>query len=191
MAAGDARAALPLLIERYGLVVYRYCRRMLSDRSDGDDVSQIVFIHAFEVIQRRHPIDNLRAYLLGIARHRCLDRLAVRRSAPIPIDTRELERTLESDAPGDCPTSDPRICQALDECLDGLDPRSRTALLFRFHDGLAYAEISRLTGDRPGALRVRVGRALRMLRRSLERRQIRFGAPDSDPSRRSGDPVSW
>jgi RNA polymerase sigma-70 factor, ECF subfamily len=184
VAAGDARRALPLLIDRYGLVVYHYCRRMLSDGDDGDDVSQIVFLHAFEVIQRRQPIDNLRAYLLGIARYRCLDRLAVRRSAPILIDAHELERTLDSEALAACPTSDPRMSEALDESLDELDPRSRTVLLLRFQDGLSYAEISQLTGDRPGALRVRVARALRLLRRSLERREIWFDA-DSAPGRRS------
>lgn len=190
MAAGDARAALPMLIDRYGLVVYHYCRRMLSDGDDGDDVSQIVFLHAFEVIQRRQPIDNLRAYLLGIARYRCLDRLAVRRSAPILIDAHELERTLDSEV-ADSPTSDPRMSEALDEALDELDPRSRTVLLLRFQDGLSYAEISQLTGDRPGALRVRVARALRILRRSMEKREIWFDASDSAPdSRRSAGQAS-
>ncbi len=185
VAAGDARAALPLLIDRYGHVVYHYCRRMLSDGDDGDDVSQIVFLHAFEVIQRRQSIDNLRAYLLGIARYRCLDRLAMRRCAPILIDTEELERAVEYMAlPDDSLTSDPRLTEALDEALDALEPRSRTVLLLRFQDGLSYAEISQVTGDRPGALRVRVARALRGLRRSLERREIWFEAPDTAPDGR-------
>lgn len=190
VAAGDAHAALPLLLDRYGRVVYHYCRRMLGNAVEGDDVSQVVFVQAFEVIERRQRVDNMRAYLLGIARYRCLDQLVVRRSAPILVDTDELERMLEREAPRDSPTLDPRMCEALEECLDELDPRSRTVLLLRFQDDLPYAEISLLTGDRPGALRVRVARALRMLRRSLERRNIRFEVPDGEPNLRSGHLVS-
>jgi len=186
VADGDAHTALPLLVDRYGLDVYRHCRRMLFDDADGDDVSQIVFIQAFEAIQRRQRIDNVRAYLLGIARYRCLDRLALRRSGPIPVDSDQLERAIESQAPGESPICDSRVCQVLDECLDELDPRSRMVLLLRFHDGLAYAEISKLTGDRPGALRVRVARALRLLRGRLERRNIRFETPETDPNSGTG-----
>jgi len=109
----------------------------------------------------------------------------MRRCAPLLIDTEELERAAECMAlPDESLTSDPRLSEALDEALDELDPRSRTVLLLRFQDGLSYAEVSQLTGDRPGALRVRVARALRILRRSLEEREICFDAPDSAPDGR-------
>jgi RNA polymerase sigma-70 factor (ECF subfamily) len=41
-------------------------------------------------------------------------------------------------------------------------------LVLRFQDGLSFEEISKLTHDRPGALRVRLSRALPALRRCLE-----------------------
>jgi Sigma-70 region 2 len=85
-------------MQRYGLSVYRYCRRMLGADADGDDVSQIVFMQAFEAIQRRAAVHDAGAWLLGIARNRCL------------------------------------------------------------------------TGDEPGALRVRVARALTALRRCMDRK---------------------
>ncbi len=43
-------------------------------------------------------------------------------------------------------------------------------LLLRFRDQLSSEAISKLTGDRPGSLRVRVARALRALRSGLEKR---------------------
>ncbi len=170
--AGDARAAWPLLIDRYRVTVYRYCRQMLGNDADGDDVSQVVFLQAFEAIQRRSRIGHMHAYLLGIARHRCLDRLEVRRRFRSALDADELEEMPESEDPGDGEARERRICQALEDCLGELDSRSRMVVLFRFRDDLTYKQIGQLTGDQPGALRVRVSRALCMLRRSLERRGI-------------------
>ena len=168
--ARDARAALPLLMDRHGPTVYRYCRRMLGADADGEDVSQIVFMQAFEWIQRGRQVDNVRGWLLGIARHRCLDRLAGRRRSPVLVETGELERALDAEAPVELPFRDPRARQALEDCLDELDARSRMVVLLRFQDQLSYDDISKLTGDRPGALRVRVARALPALRGCLERK---------------------
>jgi RNA polymerase sigma-70 factor (ECF subfamily) len=140
---------------------------MLGADADGEDVSQIVFIQAFEAIRRKSRIENPRAWLLGIARHRCLDRLKRRRRAPVLADADELECAIDRDAPGeDMVTGDAGASRSLDDCLDKLDARSRMVVLLRFRDQLSYEAISKLTGDRPGALRVRVTRALRSLRRA-------------------------
>jgi len=170
LAAGDAQAALPLLMDRHASSVYAYCRRMLGVDADGDDVSQIVFMQAFEAIRRGARVDKVRAWLLGIARHRCLDRLAGRRRGPVLVATEDLERAIDADAPAEAPALDPGASQALDECLDALGARSRVVVLLRFHDQLSYEAISELTGDRPGALRVRVARALPALRGCLEKK---------------------
>jgi len=42
----------------------------------------------------------------------------------------------------------------------------------RFHDELSYEDMSRLTSDTPGALRVRLVRALPVLRRCLESKGV-------------------
>ena len=140
--AGDAHAALPLLMDRYGVTVYRYCRRMLGLDADGDDVPQIVFMQAFEAIQRRAPVENVRAWLLGIARNRCIDRLHKRRRGPLLVEEGELERATDDIEPHEPPLDDPRARQALDACLDTLDARSRAVVLLRFHDELSYDSIS-------------------------------------------------
>jgi RNA polymerase sigma-70 factor (ECF subfamily) len=168
--AGDAHVALPLLMDRYGVAVYRYCRRMLGLDADGDDVSQTVFMQAFEAIQRRAPVENVRAWLLGIARNRCIDRLNRRRRGPVLVEEEELERATGDDGPREPPPGDPRAREVLDACLDKLDARSRAVVLLRFHDELSYESISRLTGDTPGALRVRVARALTALRHCMEKK---------------------
>lgn len=170
MAAGDARTAVPLLMDRYGERIYSYCRRMLGSDAEADDASQMVFLQAFEAIERRAQVDNPGAWLRGIARHRCLDGIDRRHRDPLLLDEAELQRMIDARAAAGSQLLDPRLQQLLDECLDALDARSRTAVLLRHHDHLSYEEIGGKTGDKPGALRVRVARALRVLRDCLEKK---------------------
>lgn len=164
----DADVALPILMHRHGATVYRYCRRMLGNDDDGNDVSQTVFLQAFEAIQGGARIDSVRSWLVGIARHRCLDQLARYRRGPLLVEADELDRAADRHDPPEAEMIDRSGFRALEDCIDALDQRSRTVLLLRFHDDLSYEAISEVTGDSPGALRVRVARALPALRRCLE-----------------------
>jgi RNA polymerase sigma-70 factor (ECF subfamily) len=166
--AGAVDRAIEILVHAHGESVYRYCRRMLGDDADADDVSQIVFMQAFEGIRGLSGVDKARAWLLGIARHRCLDRIKSRRRGPRLVDDKDLQRALDDHAPRELSLDDPGARKALDDCLDRLDGRSRTVVLLRFHDQLPYEEIGRLVDDTPGALRVRVNRALPALRDCLD-----------------------
>lgn len=170
LAEGERERAMSLLLEEHSDAVFRYCRRMLGNELDGEDVAQTVFLQAFDGLATLTRVGSVKAWLLTVARHRCLDRLkSVRR-----------KRSLVSDEPLDEARAqvepkqvfDPRVARALDECLDELDVQSRAVLVMRFEDELAYEEIGRLTDSTPGALRVRVARALPLLRRCLERKGV-------------------
>lgn len=176
LAAGDARAALPLLMATYGSTVRRYCCRMLGADADGEDVSQIVFIQAFEAIGGGAEIQDVRAWLLGIARHRSLDLLKARRRASALAARVQLERAAFVDTAVQEAIRDPHARKMLDECLGEIDERSRRAVLLRFRDELSFETMSELTGDPPGALTVRVARALRRLRCRLEKRGMSSGS---------------
>jgi RNA polymerase sigma-70 factor, ECF subfamily len=166
-AAASADRTVEALVEAFGEVVFRYCRRMLGDDADADDAAQTVFLQAFEARNSLERVENVRGWLLGIARHRCLDRLRARRRAPVAADELTFGRALEAIAAEPAELLDPRALRALDDCLDALDHRSRAVVVLRYHDQLPYDEIGRLTGDRAGALRVRVTRALAALRGCL------------------------
>jgi len=166
---GDRDRAITLLMRAYGTPIYRYCRNFIGHDADANDVMQTVFVQAFEGLAGLDDTANLKGWLYGIARHRCLDSLRRRR--------RRGEETLETDdvappiAPPDAPATQAEA-GGLAECLDKLDGRMRAALLFRYNEDLSYDEIARLTGDRAGTLRVRVARALPLLRRCLERKGV-------------------
>jgi RNA polymerase sigma-70 factor, ECF subfamily len=176
-AARDPDAAVAVLVELHGDHVYRYCRRLLGDDAEADDVAQVVFLEALEALRAAVAVTDARAWLVGIARHRCLDRFAARRRAAVPTEGGELERVVDAGPAAGSDAAlrldaDPAARAALDACLDALDARSRAVVLLRFADELSYDEIATSVGDAVGALRVRVNRALPRLRACLERKGV-------------------
>ncbi len=175
---GDLEAAVRLLMKAHGDAIYRYCVSRL--RSDGaDDVHQQVFIEAHRDLTRFEGRSTLRTWLFGIANHRCLDY--------IKVHGRHQDRFVPDEAPGehdpsDSPTpfeqvSSEQLAKVLRHCLDQLHPRTQEAVLLRYRDGFQYEEIAGLqrqeredSEEKAGTLQQRVARALRLLRKCLERR---------------------
>jgi RNA polymerase sigma-70 factor (ECF subfamily) len=161
--------AIALLVTHYGNPLFRFCRSMLASDVDAQDVLQTVFMQAFEGLSAYTDRSTLGAWLFGIARHRCLDRIRSERrrgpAEPSPEVIAELPATGRS--------ADEQLVArgasgAIEHCLDRLDAKLRAAVVLRYQQQLSYEEMSRLTGDAPGTLRVRVARALPLLRGCLE-----------------------
>ncbi len=69
-----------------------------------------------------------------------------------------------------------RLRPVLDDALSRLGERDRLAVLLRYFDGKAYAEVGGALGLSAEAARRRVERAMEKLRRALERRGVRSSA---------------
>lgn len=171
--ARDDHRVMEILVDRYGEHVYCYCRRMVRTAADSDDLSQKVFMQAFQDLKKLSRIHSIRRWLLRIAHNRCIDWLRARKRDAKLVDNRDLVMLVDGHAADRTGGDDPRIAKALDDCFDRLDERSRYVLVLRFHDGLPYNEIGDLMSDTAGALRVRLARALKLLRRCLERKGVR------------------
>jgi RNA polymerase sigma-70 factor (ECF subfamily) len=165
--------AIALLVTHYGNPLFRFCRSMLASDIDAQDVLQTVFMQAFEGLASYTDQATLGAWLFGIARHRCLDRLRSERrrgaADPRPEAIADLPAAIR---PADEQLGARGATGAIEHCLDRLEGKLRSAVVLRYQQQLSYGEMSRLTGDRPGTLRVRVARALPLLRRCLEARGI-------------------
>jgi RNA polymerase sigma factor (sigma-70 family) len=167
LARGDRTLALTRLMQRHGDEIHRFCVGMLEDRALADDVHQAVFVQAYEGLANFRGDGSersWRAWLFGIARHRCLDAQRARKRwrwrfgrapeaapeavAPEPIELGEHDGTTA----------------ALLDCLRGLPPHVRVAVLLRYEEGLPYEEIARLSRESAAAVQMRVARALPALR---------------------------
>lgn len=173
LSAGNDRRAIEILWELHNDDVFRYCRRVLGNPAEAADVTQKVFVNAIRSLDRLRSVDDPRRWLIGIARHRCLDHARSARRAPELVDAARL-----CEIAGTCfvaePTGeDPRTMKLLGECLERLDASDRTLIELRFYRGLPFKEIATQLGRTPAALRVRLTRACFLLRRHLKTRLVK------------------
>lgn len=165
----DFKAALTILMEAYGAMIYRFCRQMVADEELAEDVHQMTFVQAWEGLERFSRRSALRTWLFSIARHRCLDALKMRRRRRVRFEDVAVVPESADPAGG----AEERLAahdrsRALSRCLGELAPAVRTVVLLRFQEGLTYPEITRICDERAPTLQARVARALPVLRRCLE-----------------------
>lgn len=171
---GDRHAAISLLVQAYGTTIRRYCRRILGDTDLADDVYQTVLVQAFQDLPQYSGRAPLRTWFYSIARYRCIDALKARRS-------RSKHFVLHAEMP-ESPDQQPNAeelllslytREALQIGIEQLPPRMKVALVLRFQERLSYDEMAKICQERPVTLRVRVARAMPLLRRHLRARGIR------------------
>ena len=171
LVAGDFRAAVASLMRRHGTGVYRFCLHLLGDRATAEDVLQLVFVQAFEALPSYEARASALAWLLGIARHRCMDTLkGQRHRLRVVSSDASLPEVPDPAEGGDASVSQRERQKALRECLEELSSAVRELVYLRFSAELSYDEIAELSGEQAGTLRVRVSRALPVLRECLERK---------------------
>ncbi len=157
----DDPAVLRAAFDMCGGSVYSYGRRMLPSNEDAEDLVQQVFVTAW---RQRHRYDPTRAsllsWLLGIARHKAIDRLRAleRERRPVMDDP---QRTLdEADRTAD------RLL--VSEALSWLRPEQQHVLELAFYDDLTHQQIADKLGMPLGTVKSHARRGLQRLRRFLE-----------------------
>lgn len=165
----DEEAFAALVQQRLPLVYAVARRRLGGDGALAQDVAQRVFadLAAKAGSLCRHPA--LVAWLFASTRYAAAQMARAEQRRRV----RE-ERAIDmSDEPKEAGVDWEQVRPALDELIDGLATRDREAVMLRFFEGRACAEIgTRLRLSEDGA-RARVERALEKLRVHLARRGVR------------------
>ena len=137
--------------------VWRLCAHLV-DRQSADDLTQEVYARAYAALPRYRGDSPPRIWILGIARHVCIDEVRRR--------TRR-RRLLRSAPPSATSTPDPTGAVDLDHLLAALDPDQRAAFVLTQVLGLRYAEAAEALGCPIGTVRSRVARAREALADAL------------------------
>ena len=159
---GDA-AAYGGLYERYPDSIYRYAYYRVSDHDEAEDLTETIFLKAWEALPRfRSNGSTFRAWLYRIAHNAIVDRLRTRKTV-VPLeqalDVRDTE-AVSPEAAAEAEQESARLGAALSE----LSPRLQEVILNRFVNGLSHAETAKVMGLREGHVRVLQHRALREMR---------------------------
>ena len=153
--------------------VFGLLYRMVGNHADAQDLSQEVFLKAF---QRRHQLrdpDRALPWLLRIASNTAIDfqrgRTAERRTEPWGEGMEPASLT---------PSPEQQLVwkqreQRLHEALRVLSPKERAAIVLRDLEGLSGAEVARALGCSQITVRTHIASARIKLRRVLEKTQAR------------------
>jgi RNA polymerase sigma-70 factor, ECF subfamily len=162
LARGERRRALSLCAQRHGANIGRLCMAMLGSQGDADDATQETLLAAYESFGDFRREGTLRAWLLGIARNKCLQQLERQR--------RRGARLRLVQAPG---AAVPELAHTRAEqartLLERVRPSDRDALLLRYCGELSFKEVAAACGIEEATARKRVSRALLALRSTLQK----------------------
>lgn len=152
------------LVERYQQPVFRFVQNVIGDRHDAEDITQEVFVAAFDNLR---SFDARRASLLTwlftIARNRAVNYLKRRRLPRAGVDV----RSIESQTPTD-DVARHEFWRLLDEALDSLPIEQKTAFVLAEIEQLSYADIASVERTTLGTVKSRIHRAKQALRVVLE-----------------------
>jgi RNA polymerase sigma factor (sigma-70 family) len=127
--------------------------RQLVGPQAAEDAYQETFLRALRAYGRLRNADNLRAWVLTIARRVAVDHHRRREAQPAPAE----------------PSRDARPAYAeLGELADGLPRKERAAVVLRYGYDLSYAAIGAALGSSEDAARQAASSGVRRLRRRMQ-----------------------
>jgi RNA polymerase sigma-70 factor, ECF subfamily len=164
-AEGDLDA-FEALFRQYQGDVYRWIVRMVRDPAAAEDLTVDTFWRVHRAHVRFDPQGNFGAWLRRIATNVALDHL--RRARP----TVALLEDLPAEGKPDTVLQQQVRTQIL-RAFAGLPPRLRIVLQLGLIEDQAYLEIAESLGISLAAVKLRMFRGVRMLRKKLEQQGVR------------------
>lgn len=156
--------ALEELYQRWHRLVYSMALRSLGNAADAEDVTQQVFVSAWNSSATIEPERFvLPAWLLTITRRRVADELARR--------SREQRRrsAVEAVAPSpDVPETEVAQRLVVTDHVDNLGEPRRTIVALAYYEDLSHEQISESLGLPLGTVKSHIRRSLIQLRRTLK-----------------------
>lgn len=161
------RKAAAEFVQAHSDAIYRYIRFRLQPRLDAvDDLVQEVFLTAWRSLDRYEGQAPLRAWMLGIARHKVQDHYRrVLNSVPFPDDAEDprdaVDFMLIAEQSG----------QRVEEVLAKLSEDYRTVLLWRYWDKRSGEDIALELGRSPKAVERLLARAREKFKHEWQRKE--------------------
>jgi RNA polymerase sigma-70 factor (ECF subfamily) len=168
--AGDVDQALELLQS----TVFSFSMKVCGHRQDAEDTSQLTLLRALSSLRRFDDAKALGVWLYKVARSQCL--MKRRKSRFAPRRELSLEELMPSPEDLAAETESPeRSVLRKDDAarvrraVQNLPPEYRIILALHDMEELSSAEVAKITGLRPGTVRVRLHRARAFVRKTMSR----------------------
>jgi len=161
-AAGDVEA-FEALFRQHQCEVYGWILRIVRDRATAEDLTIETFWRMYRAHARFDAAKgNCTAWLRRIATNAALDHLRrTRREVPLPEDP--------PDAPKVPAAERSELQRTILSAMNSLSPRLRVAVVLALVEEESYDRIAEALGISVSAVKVRVFRGVRILRKELSR----------------------
>lgn len=148
------------IYNRYNRAIYSYIAKLLGNQNDTYDIFQDVFCKFIETTNKKIKIDNIRSFLLTIARNSCFNFLKKHRE----IYIEDLAEIIYEDKKYE----NNELLQILRKAIDTLDAPSRDICILRYYEDLSYQEISEITGESINNIKNKIWRSKENLKNILK-----------------------
>lgn len=138
-------------LKRYADPIYRTCLVMLGNPADAEDAVQETMMKYLQKAPRFETARHERAWLLKVAANVCRDQLRFRGKF-VQLDPAVLEKVSREEA-------DTHILEA----LMAVPERFRLVLTLHYVEGYTTAEIAKMIGRTPSAVKMRLQKGRKLL----------------------------
>jgi len=161
-----SKEAFSELVERYSKPLTLMILRMVRDQETARDISQNVFLKAYEGLSRFMMASSFKTWLYSIALNSVKDHLRKRGGRQVA----ELTEDLPDCSPSQAERLEDAILRArIRKAVEELPEKQRLTLQLRIYEGMDYKEIAGLIGGNENAARGNFFQATRTLKKRLER----------------------
>jgi len=156
---GDVEA-YNLLVSRWERRIFSYLFRLVSNREDAMDLSQDVFLKAYQNLPKLDDESRFSAWLFRIAHNEAFSLLRKRRpeadlaGEPRPVDTGSRLLPME-------------LSLAVESALKRLSDDQREAVLLKVYQGFKFEEMAEVLGCPVSTVKSRLYTALDLLKATL------------------------
>jgi RNA polymerase sigma-70 factor, ECF subfamily len=161
---GDVRAFEAIFREHQG-EVYRWILRIVRNAATAEELTVETFWRVYRAHARFDPARGFAPWARRIATHAALDWLRTQKNEPDPAGERIDKYPA---AAGADPAVSGETRAKITQAFARLPPRLRVAAVLAVVEELPHKEVAEALGISIAAVKVRVFRALRLLRKDLE-----------------------
>lgn len=165
------------IVDAYHARVHGFVFRMVREQEEAQDITQEVFVRAFQAIDRFDGRSSLRTWLFRIAYNLCVDRSRKKDRTPF---FQSLDATVGDEEPAEI--SDVRwepstvmlneeLFQVVEEALTTMSDKLRNVLYLHDKEELGYEEIAAISNIPVGTVKSRLFLARAHLQAAINRYQ--------------------
>lgn len=159
--SGD-KDAFGEIYESHLTPLYRYVYIRIGNREEADDVTQEVFLRAYQAIDRFELTrENLLPYLFTIARNLLINRSQKKRALTMPAEDLDREVGLNDTS---AHAEQEELKETLRRAMSELSESEREIIELKFFAEQSYSEIAAILEKKEDAIRQHVARAMKKMR---------------------------